>query len=207
MKISTNAWDKRFKKEGRVFEEPHEDLPGIVNLLKEKGARTVLDLGSGTGRHLVVLAKSGFSVFGLDNSRTGIRIAKNWLKSEGVTADLHRQEMTEEFPYADNFFDAVLSIQVIHHAEAAAIKRTIKEVERVLKKGGFIFITVPNGRTQGKEFAQIEPDTFIPLDGPEKGLPHHYFTTGELKRFFQNFLITDLHLDSNDHYCLSGFKQ
>lgn len=207
MKISTNAWDKRFKKEGRVFEEPHEDLPGIVNLLKEKGARTVLDLGSGTGRHLVVLAKSGFSVFGLDNSRTGIRMAKNWLKSEGVTADLHRQEMTKEFPYADSFFDAVLSIQVIHHAEVAAIKRTIKEIERVLKKGGFIFITVPNERTQGKEFAQIEPDTFIPLDGPEKGLPHHYFTTGELKRFFRNFLITDLHLDSNDHYCLSGFKQ
>lgn len=207
MKISTKAWDKRFAKEGKVFEEPHEDVSGIAELLKEKGSKTVLDLGSGTGRHLVFLAKSGFSVFGLDNSRTGIRMAKSWLKSEGANAALHRQEMTEEFPYEDNFFDAVISIQVIHHARVEEIKRTIQEIERIVKKGGFIFITVPKGRTQGKEFTQIEPGTFIPLDGPEKGLPHHYFTPRELKGFFRNFLITDLHLDSHDHYCLSGFKR
>lgn len=207
MKITTQAWDKRFKKEGKIFEEPHEDLPRIASLLKEQGAKRLLDLGSGTGRHVVYLAKCGFSVFGLDNSPTGIRIAKSWLSSEGLTADLQLQEMTEKFSYQKEFFDGVISIQVIHHGLSDAIKKTITEMERVLKKGGFIFITVPKEKNQGKEFKQVEPDTFIPLDGPEEGLPHHYFTPAKLEKFFSAFLITDLHLDSTGHYCLSGFKR
>jgi len=207
MKITKTAWDRRFKKEGRIFEEPHEDLPRIAGLLKRQGAKRLLDLGSGTGRHMVYLAKCGFSVFGLDISPTGISMAKSWLSSEGLTADLQQQDMTDAFPYEKEFFDGTISIQVIHHGLSYAIQKTIAEMERVLKKGGFIFITVPRERNQGTEFKQVEPSTFIPLDGPEKGLPHHYFTTATLEKFFSAFRITDIHLDSTGHYCLSGFKR
>jgi SAM-dependent methyltransferase len=207
MKITSKAWDKRFKKEGKVFEEPHEDMSGIISALKEKGARTILDLGSGSGRHVVFLARNGFSVFGLDNSPEGTRIAKNWLEHEGLSADFHVQEMTAPLPYPDIFFDAVISIQVIHHARPLTIKRIVKEVARVLKKDGFVFMTVPKEKTQAKEFMEIEPCTFIPLDGPEKGLPHYYFTPEKLDNFFIGFSITDIHQDSTGHYCLSGFKR
>ncbi len=67
MRISTYAWDDRYKKEDRVFEKPHEDMSGIVKILMEQGAKTILDLGCGTGRHRVFFAKNGFSVHGLDN--------------------------------------------------------------------------------------------------------------------------------------------
>ena len=67
MSQSTNAWDGIFAQQGRVFTGPHEDMPRIVQLLRDRDASTVLDLGSGTGRHVVYLAKNGFSVFGLDN--------------------------------------------------------------------------------------------------------------------------------------------
>lgn len=206
MGISNKAWDRLFEKAGKVFEEPHEDLAGIVILLKKLGARNILDLGSGSGRHLVFLAKNGFSAFGLDNSSAGIGLAQKWLENEGLTADLKIHEMTDNFPYPDAFFDAVISIQVIHHGRSESIRKTIREMERVLKKEGFIFFTVPKQRNQGKDFEQIEPGTFVPLDGPEQGLPHHYFTPEELALFFSGFRITDIHVDSKDHYCLSGFK-
>lgn len=206
MKITTKVWDKRFKKEGKLFEEPHEDMHGILSLLKEKGARTVLDLGSGSGRHVVLLARNGFSVFGLDNSPAGTLIAKNWLAQEVLSADFHIQDMTNPLPYPDNFFDAVISIQVIHHARPTAIKKIVKEVARVLNKNGFVFISVPKEKTQAKKFMEIEPCTFVPLDGPEKGLPHYYFTQEKLQDFFTGFSITDIYLDSTGHYCLSGFK-
>jgi len=204
---STNAWDKIFAQQGRVFTQPHEDMPKIVQMLQDRGASTVLDLGSGTGRHVVYLAKNGFSVFGLDNSPEGVKATRQWLADEGLEADLRLQSMTETFPYEDGFFDAVLSVQVIHHADLATIRGIVAEISRVLKEGGFLFVTVPKLRNQGERFEQLEPNTYVPLDGPEKGLPHHYFTPEELHEVLGDYDIVDIHLDRWEHYCLSAFKR
>lgn len=203
---SPNAWNSVYKQQGRVFTEPHEDMPSIVQLLKDGGASTVLDLGSGTGRHVIYLARNGFSVFGLDNSPAGIELTRRWLADEGLTADLRLQSMAEKLPYEDAFFDAIISVQVIHHADSATIRKIVQELTRVLKEGGFLFVTVPKLKNQGVHFEQLEPNTFIPLDGPEKGLPHHYFSPEELREVFGHFDVADIHLDTVNHYCLSAVK-
>lgn len=189
MSQSTNAWNEIFTQQGRVFTEPHEDMPRIAQLLKDRGASAVLDLGSGTGRHVVYLAKNGFSVCGLDHSPEGIRVTRQWLADEGLKAELRLQSMTEKLPYEDAFFDAVVSVQVIHHADIATIRGIVEEVSRVLKSGGFLFVTVPKLRNQGEAFEQVEPNTYIPLDGPERGLAHHYFTPEELREVFGDYDI------------------
>jgi len=202
-----NPWDDIFREHGPFFTEPHEDMPAIVDMLRGKGARTVLDLGSGSGRHTVHLAQNGFSVFALDESPEGIEITRKWLAREGLSADLQVRSMTEPLPYEDDFFDAIVSTQVIHHATMAAIRTTVGEIARVLKKGGFAFITVPKLRNQGVDFEEIEPGTYVPLDGREKGLPHHYFTPDELRELFRDFEVSDIHLDATDHHCLSAYKR
>jgi len=199
-----NAWEEVFKQRGKVFVEPHEDMPRIVQFLKDRDATTILDLGSGTGRHIVYLARSGFSAFGLDNSPEGINLTRQWLAEEGLDADVQLQSMTEELPYEDAFFDAVICVQVIHHADMATIRKVIQEIKRVLKRRGFLFVTVPKLKNQAETFEQVEPNTFVPLDGPEKGLPHHYFTPEELREVFGGFDISDIHLDTVNHYCLSA---
>jgi cyclopropane fatty-acyl-phospholipid synthase-like methyltransferase len=202
----SNPWDDIFKQAGKVFTDPHEDMPLIVRWLKEGNAQTVLDLGSGTGRHVVYLAKNGFSVHGLDHSPEGISITRQWLSAENLSAHLRLQSMTDPLPYEDEYFDGIISVQVIHHAEMAAIRRIIREVARVLKKNGVLFVTVPTVNHH-KEKKEIEPSTFIPLDGPEKGLPHHYFTPEELRREFGAFEVEDIHVDSVKHYCLLARKR
>jgi len=167
---SPESWDDIFTQQGKVFTEPHEDLPEYVQSLKQPGASTILDLGCGSGRHVIYLAKCDFSVFGLDNSPEGLKITRQWLHDEGLDADLRLHSMTEKPPYQDSFFDAVLSTQVIHHADIATIEGIVKEVSRVLKKDGLLFITVPSIRNHGTTFEQLEPNTFIPLVGPEKGI-------------------------------------
>ena len=186
--------------------EPHWDMPEVIEQLQRIKAKEVLDLGSGTGRHVINLAQNGFSVFGLDNSQEGIDMTKKWLEKESLSANLVLQEMSERLPWEDDFFDAIVSIQVIHHADIATIKNIIAEMERVLKKDGFIFVTVPKLKNQATKYKEIERGTYVPLDGQEKGLPRHYFAQEELKDFFSHFNVTDIHLDQIDHYCLSAFK-
>ena len=207
MSQPTNVWNEIFAQQGRVFTEPHEDMSKIVQILKERAVSTVLDLGSGTGRHVVYLAKHGFSLFGLDNSPEGIKATRQWLADENMQADLRLEAMTERFSYSDAFFDAVVSVQVIHHADIATIRRIVEEISRVIKKGGLLFVTVPRLRNQGKTFKQLEPNTYIPLDGPEKGLPHHYFTPQELREVFAGYDIEDIYLDASQHYCMLAFKR
>jgi len=206
MKTDSKIWEKIFQQYGKVFTDPHWDMPQVVKELQDIKANKVLDLGSGTGRHVIYLARNGFSVYGLDNSQEGINTTKQWLKTKKLTAKLILQEMTKKLPWENNFFDAIISVQVIHHANIATITKIIAELERVLKKGGFIFITVPKLKNQAMKYKKIEQNTYVPLDGWEKGLPHHYFTQEELEDFFFNFNIVDIHLDRMNHYCLSAFK-
>ncbi len=206
MSPSKNPWDKVFKEHGAFFEEPHEDMVHIVQLLVGKRARRVLDLGCGSGRHIVYLARNRFSVYGLDSSPEGIKRTRAWLRKEGLKADVRLQSMTKPLPFKDSFFDAVISVQVIHHATLAEIRKVVKEIARVIKKDGVVYVTVPKLKNQAEAFQEIEPGSFVPLDGLEKGLPHHFFTPAELRELFKDFEITDIHLDSGEHYCLLGIR-
>jgi len=57
-----------------------------------------------------------------------------------------------------------------------------------------------------KRQEEIEPGTFLPLDGREKGLPHHYFRPEEIPILFNGFSVMDLHIDPVNHFSLIGRK-
>ena len=204
-------WNEVFKREGKFFLKPHEDMPKIVKLFKKRSVKKVLDLGCGSGRHVVYLAEHGFEVYGIDIAEAGIQIAQDWLRRNDLNADFKIGNLFRELPYKDGFFDAVISIQVLHHARIKDVRDAIKEIERVLKPEGLVFITVPGRRSGGKirpiivkSAKKIEPRTYVPLKGSEAGLPHYIYNTNLLRKDFRNFKVHDLWTDSKDYYCLLG---
>lgn len=202
-------WDDVFAKKGKFFTKPHPDMERLAKLFSEKGVRRVLDLGCGTGRHLLFLLKRKFEVYGFDGSPNGLEIAKNWLAEENLTSELVCQKIEHKFPYKDGFFDAVISIQVIHHNLLKDIVFTVNEIERILKREGFIFITFPllQGFYVKKDYMKkVEPRTYIPLKGPEKGLAHHFFTIAETKRVFRAFDLSEIYIDKTNHRAILGQK-
>ena len=202
-----NPWESVFRQSGRVFLEPHEDMAKLATMLEKRKAKTVLDLGCGTGRHIIFFTKQGFDVYGLDSSTQGLKLTKDWLEEEALCANLSLQNMSESLPYPNNFFDAVISVQVIHHGTLTAIRKVTQEIDRVLKPGGLLFVTVTKLKNQAGSFEQIEPNTFVPLDGREKGLPHHYFTPETLSDEFGNYQVESIRIDSEMHYCFTGLKR
>lgn len=67
----------------------------IERLFAKRGVTpsTILDLGCGTGRHAVLLAKRGFEVTGVDRSQQMLDIASGRIEKAGFDIPLHRQEI------------------------------------------------------------------------------------------------------------------
>lgn len=190
MRSTDHPWDEIFETEGRFFPEPFPGFNEVVQIFKDHGCSEILDLGCGSGRHLIHLAKEGFKACGLDISPTGLRLTREWVDEESLEADLVLADTREPLPFREGSFNGLLSTQVIHHARVAGVRSAIREIWRVLGSGGVAFVTV-SGRKDEGEFEEIEPGTFVPLTGPEKGLPHHIFCERELREEFQDFELMD----------------
>ncbi len=199
-------WNQIFTEKGRIFIDPHSDIEKVLAML-DVGAR-ILDLGCGTGRHVVYLSRIGFDVYGFDAAPNALTMAQEWLQDEKLVASLKEHLMEKPFPYVDDFFDAVISIQVIHHNIMINIKKTVSEIERVLKPGGLLFVTFPilhPGPVENKRYwklEKIEEGTYIPQKGIESGIPHHYFTLEEIPEVFSSFKILSIFIDDTDHRCV-----
>ncbi len=200
-------WEEIYKKEGKVFEETHPAMSWLMLLFRERGVIRVLDLGSGSGRHTVLLAENKFQVYGVDASPTGVETTKRTLTAKEQKADVRVADIYGRLPYSDGFFDAIVSIQTLHHNTLGKIKNLIGEIERVLSRGGYIFVTVPSKMNQAEKFKPIEDGTYIPLDGRERGLPHRFFTKEEILRLFSGFEIEEIFVDQVEHYAFRGMKK
>ncbi|MFX0034067.1 MAG: class I SAM-dependent methyltransferase [Candidatus Hermodarchaeota archaeon] len=204
-------WDAIFSEKGKVFLEPHPELERIIKIFHERGVKRILDLGCGTGRHLIFLSKKGFKVYGMDASPKALQIAREWLKEENLEVEVVLNRMEHQFPYKDCFFDAIISIQVIHHNLMKDIIFTVNEISRILKPKGIIFITFPklegSSRLEEWELKEIEKGTYIPQAGKEKGLLHHFFTIEEIHQVFSSYNLLEISLDRANHRAILGIKK
>jgi len=174
------------------YQEPHELAIALAEEMRAWGMRRVLDVGCGGGRHLLYLAKEGFVVYGSDRSATGLTISRERLEKEGLRAVLRRCDMTE-VPFPDEFFDAVLSVYVLHHNTLENVGKAIGEIRRALKRGGLFFANL-SGKGDYKEGKgkKIGPGTYICDSGIETGMPHHFFTRREVETLLEGFEIASV---------------
>jgi SAM-dependent methyltransferase len=197
MSMEPSHWEQIFTRAGHVLSEPAPRVIQFAEQLKEHGVRSVLDLGCGSGRHVIHMAQKGFYVTGLDNAPTGLKLTSEWLQQEHLDADLLLADMRQPLPFGNECFEAVVSTQVIHHALLSNVIATAQEIQRVVYRGGIILISVPARREvamEGEASIEIEPNTFVPTSGSEKGLPHHLFTPDEFRAIFPQFDVLDLHI-------------
>ena len=200
------AWERLYAKGEFMRREVDPEIGGRARLFRSRGVRRVLDLGCGSGRHMVFMAKEGFEMFGLDFAPSGLCETLRVLGKKGLSGHVALFDM-QRLPYDSEFFDAVISIRVIHHNRLKAIQETVSEIRRVLKSGGLVWVTVPKPKyTSGIGGQEIEPGTFVPQEGREKGIPHHHFTWEGLLDLFQDFKVINLKLSGKSYHSLLAEK-
>ncbi len=189
MKSSDHPWELIYQQKGRFLDEPFLGFGEVAEKFVSRAPGKVLDLGCGSGRHILGFAALDVQVFGLDISYTALQLSQKWLADEGQNVATVCADMRVPLPFRDSSFAGVFSTQVIHHALLAEVRTTIAEILRILQPGGLAFVTVSGSKGEGENFEEIEPGTFLPLSGEEKGLPHHIFSIQEVEEEFGKFEI------------------
>lgn len=99
--------------------------------------QTILDLACGTGT-LAVAIKRRFpdaKVFAFDADDEILRMAQR--KTAKANMKIHFEKgLSDNLPFADQTFDRVFSTLAFHHLTHQRKIKTIREIRRVLKRGG-----------------------------------------------------------------------
>ncbi len=147
----------------------HECLAGVRD-------GSILEIGAGTGRYSVALAKEGYAVTAVELIEHNIEILKSKLDgSESITV-LQGNAVDLSF-LDDNAFDLTLLLGPMYHLYTKEEKLlALSEAVRVTKPNGYILVA----------YCMNEP-TII----------QYVFARGNLKKVFDNNMLTD------DWHCIS----
>lgn len=111
---------------------------GILQHAEEltKGRGRLLDIGAGRGELLRAAVQAGWRASGIEPSSSFAEYAARYSGAE------IRRESVERCGFEDNTFDVVILGAVLEHLYNP--NETVREIARILRTGGALFVDVPN---------------------------------------------------------------
>jgi SAM-dependent methyltransferase len=207
MKDRNSAWASFFNKHAPVYEEncftknTKAEADFIIEVLGLSPGMTLLDVGCGTGRHSIELARRGLKVTGIDISRGMLDVARRNAEQAGVQVMWIEADATRfTLPVA---FDAIICLCEgsfgLLGAEDDPIEQPLtilRNIATALKAGAPALFTVLNGYRLARVHSNdsVQGGAFDPLSLAERSecnLPDAPSTEGLRER---GFMPTEIHL-------------
>ena len=158
-------WD-HFQNEGvAAFNGANARLEYVARQL-QRGER-VLNIGVGSGVLECNAARRGVEIWALDPSQRAIEKLRAILS----IGDRAQTGYSQDMPFPDGQFDAVVMSEVLEHLDSDVREKTLDEVSRVLKPGARFIGTVP-ARERLEDNAVVCPNC-----------EHHFHRWGHQARF------------------------
>ena len=110
----------------------------LVDIIAAADPRDLLDIGTGTGRILEILAPRVERALGIDQSREMLSVARVNLERAGLENGSVRLGDMYQLALPDASFDAVVIHQVLHYADRPGA--ALAEAGRVLRPGGILVV-------------------------------------------------------------------
>jgi ArsR family transcriptional regulator len=121
-----------------LYVDEREVEAALSEIVAAAAPRDLLDIGTGTGRMIEVLAPRVGQALGIDQSREMLAVARVNLERAGAANAMVRLGDMYQLPLPDASFDAVVIHQVLHYADRPAA--AIAEAARVLRPGGVLIV-------------------------------------------------------------------
>lgn len=121
----------------QMIHERHRIFPSVF---ENRDHKKILDISAGVGIVANRIKQSyNAELLCNDLSPKAISILK---KNGHKTISFDLDEDKKPYPFADNTFDAVISLATIEHI--LDVDHFLSEINRILKKNGFLYISAPN---------------------------------------------------------------
>ncbi|MCP5363816.1 MAG: class I SAM-dependent methyltransferase [Hyphomicrobiales bacterium] len=112
----------------------------------------IVDVGCGNGWLTRIMAEHGAHVIGVEVSPRQLSLAR---QAAHVSDETYLQGSAEMLPVANGAYDAVVFCNSLHHVDEKGLSPAMREVSRVLKHGGVLYVSEP--LAEGPYFELMKP--------------------------------------------------
>lgn len=194
-------WDKSFRKNQNFLIYPNEQIIKFVNkFIKKRDKLNIseshlkcLDIGCGSGRHVVYLSQSGFKVYGIDFSNVAIKKTKLLLKYFKIKKKINLYKCSSTATnFKENYFDFLVSHGTFDSMPYLDCKKSIAESFRILKKGGLFYVDLISRNVKNKGKYLNKYDQLV-SSKHEQNTIQSYFDFQRIQNDFKKFKILQIY--------------
>ncbi|MBN1923372.1 MAG: class I SAM-dependent methyltransferase [Nanoarchaeota archaeon] len=160
--------------------------PGIEGLLALELIKSrinsgrLLDVGCGGGRNTILFASNGFEAYGVDFSKSAVRLAKMLGRENNSSAKFSVQSVFD-LRFENDFFDVVTDFGLFHHLRKRDVSNYLKRVSRMLNKKGYLILYTFSDKS--KKTGNYKP--FSKRNWSSRaGVYNHYYSKEEISKIF-----------------------
>lgn len=199
-------WDESYERYENTLFFPSEAIIRFVNkhIRRRIGVDTytknfevppsILEIGSGSGRHLVFLAQAGFRPTGVELSSIACDQARALLRHEGLAPDAYEiiNGSATELPVADGSFDYAVSAATLDSMPTAKARSAIAEIHRALRPGALFFADLIADDVLRPGQVDENGDQLV-TERHESGTVQSYFNKEKIDDLFEGFEIREIY--------------
>jgi SAM-dependent methyltransferase len=187
-------WDEVYAKNSEFFgDEPSIFARQALELYRDNGVSSLLELGPGQGRDTVFFAENGIDVTGLDYSKQSISELNDKAAARGLASKiwLQQHDVRDPLPFPDGSFDACYSHMLLcMHLSKKEIGLAVREMHRVLRPGGVVAYSVRS--TFDPHYGYSEAKYLGEQIYEVGGFVVHFFSEGMVSKFARGFEIAKI---------------
>ena len=137
-------WHSQFSVDGDANSHWQRLVKSHLNVARDISGKTVLEIGCGRGDLACWLSRQPeqpASVVAADFSFTAVRKGRCFAAKHKIRADWEVMDI-QDIGHPESTFDTVISCETVEHVPDPC--KAVRELVRVLKPGGCLFLTTPN---------------------------------------------------------------